>query len=148
MKKTFLGLNSHLISHRVNLIVHEEIGDTKVEEVCQFRLDHLNEMDGYSALTKLYKQFVDPHEKRLLSLMKDAKVWKKEFRDDIERLRKEGQICEQLFKTSARPMMGLPVANKFNDRVATDLKIWKGGKRKERSYAQNDTRKQEQTFHN
>ena len=38
----------------------DEVGDTKVEEVCQVRLDLLDERERYKDLTKRHKQFVHP----------------------------------------------------------------------------------------
>ena len=60
--------------------------------------------------------------------MKDADVWREEFKDDIDKLYEKCQICHQFAKTPTRPVVSLPMANKFNDKVVLDLKIWKGGK--------------------
>ena len=38
----------------------DEVGDTKVEEVCQVRLDLLDERERYKDLTKRHTQFVHP----------------------------------------------------------------------------------------
>ena len=106
----------------------DQVGDTRVEEVYQVRLDLLDERERYKALTKLHKQFVHPSKKRFVSLMKDADVWREEFKDDIDKLYEECQTCRQFAKTPARPVVSLPMANKFNDKAALDLKIWKGRK--------------------
>ena len=58
----------------------------------------------------------------------DVYVWREEFKDDIDKLYEECQTCCQFAKTPARPVVSLPMVNKFNDKVALDLKIWKGGK--------------------
>ena len=60
--------------------------------------------------------------------MKDADVWRQEFKDDIDKLYEKCQTCLQFPKTPARPISSLPVANSVNDKVSLDLKIWKGGK--------------------
>ena len=44
----------------------DQVRDTKVEEVCQVRLDLLDERERYKALTKLHKQFVHPSRKNNL----------------------------------------------------------------------------------
>ena len=106
----------------------DQMEDTRVEEVYQVRLDQLDDRERYKALIKLHKQFLHPPKKRFVSLMKDADVWKQEFVCDIDKLYEECQTCRRFAKTPARPVVGLPMANKFNDRVALDLKIWKGGK--------------------
>ena len=35
------------------------------------------------------------------------------------------KICKEYAKTPARPEVGLPMASKFNEKVAMDLKSWK-----------------------
>ena len=72
--------------------------DTKVEEVCQVRPDLLDERERYKALTKLHKQFVHPSEKRLVSLMKDADVDKrqdKSLKMLLTKLYEKCQTCRQ-----------------------------------------------------
>ena len=38
----------------------DQVGDTKVEKVCQVRLDLLDVRETYKALTKFHKQFIHP----------------------------------------------------------------------------------------
>ena len=54
-------------------------------------------------------------------------VWRQEFKDDIDKLYEKCRT-RQFAKTPARLVVSLPMANKFNDKVALDFKIWKGGK--------------------
>ena len=103
----------------------DQVGDTKVEELCQVRLDLLDERQRYKALTKLHTRSIHPLKKRLVSLMQDARVWRQKFKDDINKLYEKSQTCRQFAKTPTRPVVSLPMANKLYDKVALDLKIWK-----------------------
>ena len=46
--------------------------------------------------------------------MKNAYVWRQEFKDDIDKLYEKCQTCLQFAKTPARPVVSLPMVNKFN----------------------------------
>ena len=46
----------------------------------------------------------------------------------MNKLYEKCQTCRQFAKTPPRPAVSLPMENEFNDKVALDLKIWKGGK--------------------
>ena len=79
-------------------------------------------------LTKLHRQFRHNSAKATEDLLRNAGL----LNDDIRRINKEVvahcEICKQYKKTPARPVVALPIAKKFNDVVAMDLKIVKMAK--------------------
>ena len=82
--------------------------------------------DMGKTLLKLHRQFGHPTEKKLITLLKDAQVWKEEYRglmnNVYDKCRKSG-LCR--FKDKIiRPVVALPMAKDFNDKVAIDLKQW------------------------
>ena len=78
-------------------------------------------------LTKLHRQFRHNSTKATEDLLRNAGL----LNDKIKRINKEVvaecDICKQYKKTPARPVVALPIAKKFNDVVAMDLKIVKNG---------------------
>ena len=99
-----------------------------VEDVCKVKLDSMEDNERLKAMEKLHRQFVHPSKKRLVALLKDAGVWRDEFQCDLDGIYNKCQTCKLYAKTPARPVVSLPMARSFNEKVAMDLKIWKGGK--------------------
>ena len=84
--------------------------------------------DLYTTLLKLHRQCGHPSKNRLKLLLKDADLWLGEYKTYLEteysKCRESG-LCK--FKDKViRPVVALPLARDFNDRVALDLKYWKG----------------------
>ena len=63
----------------------------------------------------------------MVKLLKDAEVWKNEFHPMLENIYKGCELCQLYAPTSPRPIVSLPLARNFNDRVAMDLKHWRTG---------------------
>ena len=62
----------------------------------------------------------------MIALLKDADVWKEEYEEIIEQINEECELCKIYAKTPSRPVVGMPMASKFNEKVAMDLKLWNG----------------------
>ena len=80
------------------------------------------------SILKLHRQFGHPSEVKLISLLKDAGVWEESYRDNVKavysKCRASG-VCR--FKQKViKPVVALPLATDFNDKIALDLKQWKG----------------------
>ena len=100
--------------------------EVPVENVCAVNLDILNKQDRFKTLVKLHRQFAHPPKSRLIALLKDADVWKEEYEEIIQQINKEYELCKIYAKTPSRPAVGMPMASKFNEKVAMDLKQWNG----------------------
>ena len=98
--------------------------EVPVENVCTIKLENLNKQERYKTLLKLHRQFAHPTKKRLIALLKDAGVWQEEYEDTMTQIEQECELCKVYAKTPSRPVVGLPMATKFNEKVAMDLKQW------------------------
>ena len=77
-------------------------------------------------MVNLHRQFAHPPKSRLIALLKDADVWKEEYEEIIEQINRECELCKIYAKTPSRPVVSMPMASKFNEKVAMDLKQWNG----------------------
>ena len=96
------------------------------ECVCAVKLDALNWQDRFKTLLKLHIQFVLPRKNRLTALLKDAGVWREYFEETLAQTDEKCELCKIYSKTPSRPVVGMPMASKFNEKVAMDLKQWNG----------------------
>ena len=124
---TAIPLNHTSSSHYCVSIVKT---DVSVEEVCAVKLNELSEQERRSALLKLHRQFARPPQKKLVALMMDANVWRPEFEADLETIcqTESCQPCKIFARTPPtwRFAVALPMATRFNEKIAMDLKKWRG----------------------
>ncbi|CAG2204921.1 unnamed protein product [Mytilus edulis] len=83
----------------------------KVEEVTAVRLDELS--------------FAHPPKKRLVALLKDAGIWKEEYDEDLSEIQSKCDLCKMYAVTPPRPVVSMPMAKQFNEKVTIDLKQYK-----------------------
>jgi hypothetical protein len=100
----------------------------KVESVCEVKLDVLNAGQLAKVLLKLHRQFAHPSTNRLVALLKDAGIWSDDYRLVLDNIYQNCELCKRYAKTPSRPVVALPQAKAFNDRIAMDLKLWRNGK--------------------
>ena len=62
---------------------------------------------------------------RLKALVQDAGVWKDEHQEELDSINNTCQTCKLHAKTPARPVVSMPLASSFNEKVVIDLKSWK-----------------------
>ena len=73
---------------------------------------------------KLHKQFGHPTAEKLVDLVHKAGVKNKALCEAIRNFSRSCQVCVRLKRPSPRPVVSIPLASKFNDAVAIDLKFW------------------------
>ena len=100
--------------------------EVPVESVCAVKLDTLNRDDRSKILLKLHRQFGHPPMKRLIALLKDAGMWRDEYEENLSLINERCEICKRYSRTPSRPVVALPMASKFNEKVSMDLKQWGG----------------------
>ena len=72
---------------------------------------------------KLHKQFAHASKEKLCNLVRNSKAYNdKMFLNMIEKCCDSCEICMKLRRPPLRPVVGLPMANRFNDVVCMDLK--------------------------
>lgn len=96
-----------------------------VENVCAVKLQELSSKELHKTLVKLHRQFAHPTEQKLIALLKDAGVWDDKYQDVMNEICESCQICKMYSRTPPRPVVAMPLASKFNEKVAMDLKKWK-----------------------
>ena len=95
---------------------------------------HLKAVDGLSRegkmkkAMKLHKQFSHASKEKLLQLLKDSGCVDEEFKKCVEEYCDSCELCQQYKKPPLRPIVSLPLAQKFNQCVCMDLKEFKHNK--------------------
>ena len=95
-----------------------------VAEVFSLQLEEMDSKDKYKVLLKLHRQFAHPSLKKLSALLQDAGKWQEEYTDLLVQIGKNCDLCQRYAKTPPRPVVSLPMASHFNEKVAMDLKQW------------------------
>ena len=57
---------------------------------------------------------------------KDTGVWDDDYLDILITIEENCQLCKSYTKAPPCPVVALPMAHEFNEKVAMDLKKWKG----------------------
>lgn len=98
--------------------------ETSVESVCAVELEGMTDAEQKQTLIKLHRQFAHPTQNRLMAFMKDAGVWREKYQLMLNDIHEKCKICKMYKKTPPRPVVTLPIANRFNQVVTLDLKKW------------------------
>ena len=93
-------------------------------EVFAVKLDQLTDEERYRTILKLHRQFAHPPALKLKTLMQNAGVWKDEFTPDLEKIQDSCELCKVYKRTPPRPVVAMPMASRFNEKVSMDLKKW------------------------
>ncbi len=98
-----------------------------VETVHSVKLSDEDRKGRSQILRKLHRQFAHPSELKFITLLKDAGMWEDVYSDEVSQIYAECDLCKAYTRTPARPAVGLPMATRFNQMVAMDLKKWSRG---------------------
>ena len=85
-------------------------------------LNNLSKSEKDKKAVKLHCQFCHPSKERLLNLLKNANYTDKEFLNIIEPCTDSCKFCRKYKKAFSKPIVGFPIADKFNSVVCIDLK--------------------------
>ena len=101
--------------------------DYPVNSVCETLVSNSSQ-DIEKSLLKLHRQFGHPPKVKLVKLLEDANCWQPEYNDSVNKVYdkcKSSGLCR--FKDKIyKPVVSLPMASEFNEKIAMDLKLWKG----------------------
>ena len=97
------------------------------KDVFSVDLANVDEKERKKVLFKLHCQFGHASFQKLTDLLKDAGIWKAEFKETLELILSKCEICKRFAKTSPRSIVSLPLAHSFNEVVSLDLKHWENG---------------------
>ena len=95
-----------------------------IEEVLSIDLLNINEKEKVAAMEKLHKQFGHTNKEKFVAFMKDANVWHKGLEKILDGIIDKCVGCIKKKRNPAKPVVGLPMAQEFNEKVAIDLKKW------------------------
>ena len=120
-----LGITSagHFILHLMK--IGQEV--LRVEEVFVTDLKSCSEVECKKALEKLHKQFGHRPKKCFVELLKSANVWKHSMDTMLDAIIEGCEGCILRKRCPDRPAVAMAMAKDFNEKVAIDLKHWKGG---------------------
>ena len=85
--------------------------------------------DNKKLAKRMHSNFAHPSSERLLRLVNSAEEkWSNnnELKEAIRKVTESCVICKKHKKTPPRPVVGFPMATKFNECVAMDLKFYDG----------------------
>ena len=97
------------------------------EEVFNVDLTKVCDKEREKIFSKLHSQFGHASCLKLIDLLKDAKIWKSEYKYTLENIIKNCEICQRFSKVRPRSIVSLPLARSFNEVVSLDLKHWEAG---------------------
>ena len=80
--------------------------------------------DKKKVAEKLHRQFGHANPIKLKELIKNANIQDDELVRMIDKVSTECEICIKYNRNNARPCVGFPLATRFNECVAMDLKQW------------------------
>lgn len=95
-----------------------------IEEVLAIDLENIAEKDQIKAMEKLHKQFGHTSKEKFVNFMKDAKAWHAGLEKHLDNIISQCVGCIKKKRNPAKPVVGLPMAKEFNEKVAIDLKKW------------------------
>lgn len=73
---------------------------------------------------KLHRQFGHPTQAKLIKLITDSGIKNSDLERAVAKITKECGTCLRFQKAKPRPVVCMPMASKFNEVIAMDLKAW------------------------
>ena len=115
-------LNSTTSGHYCVPLIPEEMTVNDVHTYA-VTLHALQSEYQYRWMLKLHRH-AHPSEDKLKALLKDAGAWHDKLQDCLTNVQNKCELCKMYKRTPSRPVVSLPQANRFNEKVAMDLKKW------------------------
>ena len=82
------------------------------------------ESGGREMAVKLHRQFGHPSPVKLLKLLRDAGVNNSVLEKAVSEVSEKCEICFKFKRARPKPIVSLPMASRFNEVIAMDLKCW------------------------
>ena len=101
--------------------VYQEEDD--LELVLAVDLISLSREEQLKSMNKLHKQMGHQTRDKFLNLLKDANAWYPEAEEDFNKIIDDCEGCLLLKRNPDQPVVSMPMASNFNEKVAMDLKI-------------------------
>lgn len=105
--------------------IHEDLAFIALSVVFAVKFADVTLEERKKLFLKIHRQMGHPSNDKLIALMKDAGVWESAFKEEISFLEDCGR-CLEYRRNKPRPVVALPAASYFNQRLSMDLKQWNG----------------------
>ena len=73
---------------------------------------------------KLHRQFSHPTAEKLIKLIKEAGLFNEQWKQEVNKVSDNCDICRKFKKVPPRPVVGFPIGKVFNEAIGMDLKVW------------------------
>ena len=97
----------------------------RINEIFAVNLLTISEGDQFKQMVKLHKQFGHQIKEKFITFMKDAGVWHAGLEKHLDKILNGCVGCIKKKRNPDKPVVCLPMAKKFNEKVCIDLKKWK-----------------------
>lgn len=104
----------------------DRLDEIREESVCAV-LSDVSSAEQRKILLKLHRQFAHPTDVKMISLLKDAGVWRESLSGTVTDIYNSCNLCKRYKNAPPRPVVCMPMASRFNSVVAMDLKQWDDG---------------------
>ena len=95
-----------------------------VEQILAIDLVNIDDKEQFKAMVKLHRQFGHTPKEKFIDFMKDANSWHKGLEKHLDRIINNCDGCIKKQRNPPKPIVSLPMARTFNEKVAIDLKKW------------------------
>jgi transposase InsO family protein len=85
-------------------------------------LASLSNEEQFKSIVKLHKQMGHHPKKKFVDLLKDANAWYEGADDHLDKIIDDCEGCLLLKRNPDRPVVSMPMASRFNEKLAMDLK--------------------------
>ena len=103
------------------------LGNNSVDiEECLVAREKYNN-NAKAMLLKIHKQFAHPTQPKMTNLPRDANMWKVEYESIMNDMYERCETCRRFQRTPSKPVVCVPLASRFNESVAMDLKVLSHG---------------------
>ena len=96
--------------------------EVNVAWVLNVDLGTLTKPEQFKMMNKLHKQFGHTRKEKFITFMKDANAWRPELEEHLDKIIDACKGCLLLKRNPDRPVVSMPMAKSFNEKVAIDLK--------------------------
>ena len=104
--------------------------EVNIAWVLAINLEILSEKEKLKQMKKLHKQFGHTPKAKFVTFMKDANVWHESLEKHLDMIISECRGCLILKRRPDKPVVSMPMASTFNEKVAIDLKEVREGDKK------------------
>ena len=120
-----IKLKSTSIGHYV-LPIYKILNSDDVNDILWTYNYDFHKGNVEKVVRKLHRQFAHPSALKLKELLRNARKLNIQYSRAVDKISSECDTCIRFKKPLPKPVVSLPLATRFNETVAMDLKMWHG----------------------